>query len=118
MDELYELGDKLQDRMLEVVGFVTEGEPDLREDIRKHLEELREFTEVDIRIFSLWEWIEFYLERTNQQHAREEIATNWIIAYIESLCQRRRDRAPIDEPVDQWVQDWVRLLESLMRKTN
>jgi hypothetical protein len=32
-------------------------------------------------------------------------------AYIECLCQKRRERAPIDEPADQWVRDWIALLE-------
>jgi len=117
MDELYELEDKLQDRMLETAGFVTECEPDLREDIRQRLMEIKETTEVDVKVLSLREWIEFYLERTNQQHARGEIAADWMIAYIESLCQRRRDRAPIDEPADQWVQDWICLLESHAQET-
>ena len=35
--------------------------------------------------------------------SEQELAVSWITAYTESLAQRRRDMAPIDEPCYQWL---------------
>jgi hypothetical protein len=116
LDELNELLDKLQLRSLEIVGFVVEREPDLRPEILNRISEISESTETEIKILSLRDWIELYLNRLQQQELRDEIAREWIIAYIESLCQRRRDRAPIDEPADLWVKDWIQILHAQLEE--
>jgi hypothetical protein len=118
LDELNELLDKLQMRSLEIAGFVVEREPDLRPEILNRMNEISELTETEIKIVSLYDWIEFYLSRLQQHELRDDIAREWMIAYIESLCQRRRDRAPIDEPADLWVKDWVEILRSESEEKN
>jgi hypothetical protein len=116
LDELNELLDKLQMRSLEIAGFVVEREPDLRPEILNRIDEISDLTETEIKIISLRDWIELYLNRLRQQELRDDIAREWMIAYIESLCQRRRDRAPIDEPADLWVKDWIQILHAQLEE--
>jgi len=117
-DELDELYEKLKDKPVLRAGFVVEREPDRRPEIVLRLQEIAEICQTEIYLFSLEEWVEFYLNQieVGEQH-KELIARNWFMAYIESLCQRRRDRAPIDEPADQWVSDWIRLLQARLEQT-
>jgi hypothetical protein len=100
---LEELNDKLQDKpYVTRAGFVVDGAPDLREEIRIRMEEIREMTETEVQILSLWDWIQYWTERTGME--ADELGQAWLTAYVESLCQKRRDRAPIDEPSDAWVE--------------
>ncbi|MCX7925669.1 MAG: hypothetical protein N2554_07660 [Fimbriimonadales bacterium] len=110
LDELYELAEKLEGKAPEVVGFVVERAPDLRRDILDAKGAIQEATGVEIQILSLEEWLNFYFQRTNLIDQQEAVFRAWAIAYIEILCQKRRNRAPIDEPADQWVEDWIQLL--------
>lgn len=110
-DELYELAEKLEGKTPEVVGFVVNQDPDLRQDIRDTIEFMKEESGVDIRIFALVDWPDFQVKRTSIEQHYEAIIQEWATAYVETLCQRRRNRAPVDEPADQWVEDWIRLIE-------
>lgn len=113
LDELYELAEKLEGKMSEVAGFVVDQTPDLRRDILEAKNAIQEATGVEIQILALSEWLDFYLQRTGLTAQREAVFRAWVIAYAETLCQKRRDRAPVDEPADQWVEDWIQLLETV-----
>jgi hypothetical protein len=110
-DELHELGEKLENRQVELVGFVVDTQPDLRGEVQSLMREISEATEADVRILSLTDWIELLLQRHGLEQERDSIARSWMKVYIECLCQKRREKAPIDEPADQWVRDWIALLE-------
>ena len=110
-DELHELGEKLENKRVELVGFVVDTQPDLRNEVQALRHEISESTEADVQILSLPDWIELQLRRYGLEQERDSIARSWMKAYIECLCQKRRERAPIDEPADQWVRDWIALLE-------
>jgi 5'-deoxynucleotidase YfbR-like HD superfamily hydrolase len=114
-DELHELGEKLEDKQVELVGFVVDTQPDLREEVQSLMREISEATEADVQILSLPDWIELLLQRYELEQERDSIARSWMRAYIGCLCQRRREKAPIDEPADQWVRDWIALLEVELR---
>lgn len=112
MDELHELAEKLEGKSAEMVGFVVDRTPDLRADIQQTLQDISEMTETEIRILSLADWIELHLRRASLISEKQSVVSDWIVAYTESLCQKRRDRAPIDEPADQWIEEWIQIIES------
>ena len=101
-DELDELNDKLEGKPnVEIAGFVTDGKPQMTADIVNKMGEIKEEFGTNVMILSFQEWVTMIVDRINGNHDR--IAQSWLIAYVESLCQMRRDRAPIDEPSDEWV---------------
>lgn len=103
-DELEELNDKLNDHPETILaGFVVDGEPNLKEEIVDRMTEIEQNHDVKIKIFGFRDWVKIQTERTKTDPSR--LATKWIVAFAESLCQLRRDRAPIDEPSDIWVEE-------------
>jgi len=108
-DELFELGEKLRGKSVQLAGFVVDEPPEIRSETEQLMQEILEDTETEIKILTLDEWLHFQIERAGLQERAEPAVREWILAYVECLCQRRRDVAPIDEPADQWVQDWIHL---------
>ena len=111
-DELFELWEKLQGKSVQLAGFVVDEPPDIRPETKQLMQEIMEETESEIKILTLDEWIHFQIGRAGLQEQTEQVVFEWILAYVECLCQRRRDMAPIDEPADQWVQDWIYLAKN------
>ncbi len=100
-DELEELNEKLNDHLeTERVGFVVDQSPVLKAEILDRLQEIEQIHEVEIKILSFEDWIDLQLAHNDDKH---QLAMEWLLALAETLCQRRRDRAPIDEPADAWV---------------
>lgn len=103
-DELEELSEKLQDHSeTEVAGFVVDGQPNLKAEIIERTKELELVHNVSIYILSFEDWVQDQAKRTSI--AADKLSENWIVAFGESLCQLRRERAPIDEPCDTWVSE-------------
>lgn len=101
-DELEELNEKLGDHSeTEVAGFVTDRAPSLKADVKSRMEELEQMHEVKISILGFDEWVTGQVERIGSKSAA--VGALWITAFGECFCQKRRDRAPIDEPCDAWV---------------
>ena len=115
-DELFELWEKLQGKSFQLVGFVVDEPPDIRPETEQLMQDILEETETEIKILTLDEWLHFQIERAGLHWQAEQAVREWILTYVECLCQRRRDMAPIDEPADQWVQDWMRLVEERLRQ--
>ncbi|MCP4415205.1 MAG: hypothetical protein GY805_01190 [Chloroflexi bacterium] len=102
-DELEELNEKLREHSeTNVAGFVIDKEPHLTVDIVARIEELQSIHDVDIFLLSFNDWAEQTLSQAGVE--QDKTALEWLSAFTESICQRRRDRAPIDEPSDEWVQ--------------
>ena len=101
-DELEELNEKLEDHSeTEVAGFVTDRTPTIKADAKSRMGELEMMHEVDIKILGFDEWVASQVERVGSKSIA--VAALWICAFAECLCQKRRGRAPIDEPCDAWV---------------
>lgn len=115
-DELEELHEKLNDHLeTEIVGFVVDQPPILKQEIVGRLREIEEIHDVEIKILSFENWVDMQLAQGSD---KQKFALEWLLALSETLCQRRRDRAPIDEPADAWVaelrthaQTWNKLLK-------
>ncbi|MCK4824692.1 hypothetical protein KA005_53565 [bacterium] len=106
-EELAELRDKLSRHSeTKIVGFVTDGKPKIDTEIKTKIEDIENEFEVDVYILDFDEFIDFRLD----EYEIEDFGSKWINAYVESLAQKRRDRAPIDEPCGDWLREITILL--------
>lgn len=109
-DQLLELNDKIAARNdIECAGFVVDEEPEMRSDVVELIDDIEEQTGVEITLQSLETWV---ADRCSEVDAGglEDLAAEWLIAYVESLCLLRVDRAPLDEPTERWIRDLVDLV--------
>lgn len=103
-DELEELNEKLRDHMeTEIVGFVVDQHPVIKPEIIRRMEEIEEVHGVKVFITDFVRWASQQLLLTGDDV--DTCGCEWLLAFTESLCQLRRDRAPIDEPSDNWVKN-------------
>ncbi len=109
-DELEELDDKLEYHdETSLVGFVTDAPPDLREEISTRVAELEDVRGVEVKLLEFGEWVRDQAARCDMEEGY--LAFEWLRAFTETLCQRRRDIAPVDEPCLVWVEALGRDLE-------
>jgi hypothetical protein len=110
-DELDELAEKLAGHVnLERVGFVVDTQPDLPADVAARRDDVADEFGVDLLILSWDEWLDMQVARSPL--GGQDFGECWLLSYAESLCLTRRDRAPIDEPADQWVADLGAIVRS------
>lgn len=105
-DEIEELADKLEAHSaVSKVGFVTSVEPERVEELELRCQEIEQIFDISLEIITFERWVEVQFNRTivGGLVTEEELASAWLTAYVESLAQRRRDIAPIDEPCYQWL---------------
>lgn len=112
-DELEELSDKLQNQVgnVPIAGFVTTDEPDLKRGVAERVKEIEALHGTKIYLMKIDDWVQFICKRNAQLLGDSQlIARGWLIAYLQSLGQMRRDTAPIDEP----CYEWLKTLEALL----
>ncbi|MEE1273445.1 MAG: hypothetical protein UHI81_02970 [Olegusella sp.] len=115
IDELYELEDKLSNApRVMTAGFVTDEAPDIRDDVRRKMEDIENEFSTEVRIYSLHEWIEYQVA-VNNVADKELLASAWLSALEESLTLKRLEEAPIDEPCDQWVVDLTKVIKHVFK---
>lgn len=114
-DELEEISDKLATHLeAKKVGFVTSSDPERLSELNARILELEELYGLELTIFSFSNWVVAqYKEAESFGIKSSDIASAWLIAYTESLAQKRRDLAPIDEPCQLWISDLLTLYKSL-----
>ena len=113
-DEMEELNDKLGLHLeTELAGFVTNQSPDLSEEIINRSAEIEEKFNVKIKILSFKDWVNFQIERFDVDI--DTLAHHWLKSFTESLCQKRREIAPIDEPTFEWVSNLKSLIENKLK---
>lgn len=109
-DELEEINDKLlKHSETKIAGFVTDSEPVLKKDVIERAEDISLKHDCEIHIYSFKNWISYQQKRYGLD--MEKISKIWLLCFTESLCQKRRSKAPIDEPCDEWVGDLRNILE-------
>ncbi|QSJ19043.1 hypothetical protein JYQ62_10055 [Nostoc sp. UHCC 0702] len=105
-DEIEELSEKLEVHPAIIkAGFVTSLEPERIDELVPRCQEIEELFGISLEILTFEEWVDQQFARTLTEEAatEQELASAWLTAYTESLAQRRRDIAPIDEPCYQWL---------------
>ena len=111
-DELEELNDKLEMHPETIeAGFVVDRQPEIDEDILQRMEEIELLQDVTIRILEFDEWVDSQVTRFDISEST--LMSEYLVAYAETLALRRPDLAPIDEPADRWLEDLLKVLESL-----
>lgn len=114
-DELEEISEKLANHPeTKLVGFIVDQKPDLREDIVRRKKEISDLYEIEIYIFSFMEWVNWVFDSTELN--REILSRKWLVIFVESLSQKRRKYAPIDEPTFDWVKNLSLILENAIEK--
>ena len=114
-DELEELADKLEaNPTVAIAGFVTSVEPERAEEILARCQEIEDELGISIEILTFRNWVKKQFERGigDSLITETQLAIAWITAYTESLAQRRREIAPIDEPCHQWLTSLKAILEN------
>jgi hypothetical protein len=86
----------------EVVGFVVDSEPNRKAEIEERVREIELLHGVKVYLQGFEEWVKSQVQRASVADTTE-LGKQWVLAFSESLCQLRRDLAPIDEPSDAWV---------------
>lgn len=114
-EEIEEVGEKLESHPdVVTVGFVTDAVVEHAAEVIERASELADLHSVDMLLMSFDGWV----DRIARQVAKETTGSPdalghaWLLAYCETLAQRRRERAPVDEPCARWVE---RLLELIAR---
>lgn len=117
-DELDELEEKLEKHPhIRHAGFVTFDETDANvPEIKNRIDEIKEATHVNIFIISFNEWANDWLDKVNEARLNEHLVLRkWVMCYIGTIGQTRRDIAPVDEPCYKWLEVTLALLKSIKR---
>ncbi len=111
-DELEELSDKIINHpLVQKVGFVCSGNPIRDDEIKTRVADIASVTGVSIQLVSVWEWLEANLAQLIGCDVKpSDLGRAWVRAYVQSLSQQRREKAPIDEPCQQWLEAWLKVI--------
>jgi hypothetical protein len=113
-DEIDEVSEKLEyHEKIETVGFVTTDKPIRSNEIIKKIEDVSELYGIDVKILSFNDWVKLIFNRIEESElSNKQILSNrWLSAYAESLAQKRRNIAPIDEPCFDWVASLIKQIK-------
>jgi hypothetical protein len=109
-DELEELNDKLKFHpQANLVGFITDQKPNLKSEIKARMKEIEEIHGAEVSIMEFSEWVNYQVKSYDLDN--NKIGAKWLIAIAESICQKRRVLAPIDEPTTEWVESFIKCLK-------
>lgn len=109
-EELEELDEKLADHPnARIAGFVTDCEPNLKEEITQRISEIESIHNIQIYIMPFKAWIFAILER--YEIDPNPIGPQWLNSIIETITLKRTEIAPIDEPTNVWIEELSKLIE-------
>ena len=114
-DEIDEVSEKLVfHEQVELVGFVTTEKPKRDKEITNKIADIKALYELEVQILTFTQWVKLIFGRVIETDmiTEEKLAENWLTAYVESLAQKRRTIAPIDEPCFEWINLLCNKLES------
>lgn len=105
-EEIEEVVEKIpKHEQVSVVGFVTNTKIERPAELHKRIRELEDLYDIDFRICTFDDWVDHVYDRCAQSTmiAEDVLSSEWLRAYVETLAQRRRKDAPIDEPCLEWI---------------
>jgi len=118
-DEIDEVSEKLElHEKIETVGFVTTDTPSRNDEINKKINDVYQLYGLNIKILSFDDWVAFNFDRVVESglSSKQALAYLWLSAYTESLAQKRREIAPIDEPCFEWVTSLIDCIKTTQQK--
>ncbi|MEB3341819.1 hypothetical protein [Okeania sp.] len=116
-DEIEELADKLLSHShVKLAGFVTSVKLQRQSELISRCEELEEEFGISLEILTFIDWVQNKFNQAIEKGflTEEKLAGAWLIAYAESIAQKRRNIAPIDEPCQQWLVTLKDILEDVI----
>ncbi|NEP84390.1 MAG: hypothetical protein F6K17_07110 [Okeania sp. SIO3C4] len=98
-----------------MAGFVTSVKLQRQSELISRCQELEEEFGISLEIITFTDWIKNKFNQAIKEGfmTEEKLASAWLIAYTESLAQKRRNIAPIDEPCQQWLTTLKAILEGV-----
>lgn len=105
-DEIEELIEKLKGHSeLRVAGFVLSDDPVRIEEIEPRIHTVKEQYDVDVKILKFSDWVNEQFQRLtiSSTYSEDQVAQKWLLTLTESLAQKRREKAPIDESCYKWL---------------
>lgn len=109
-EEIEELSEKLGSHPdCKVAGFICSSQPVISDEMKNRIADIEELHGLDISLQSFDDWSEELLKNI-PKNIRFEFVKLWLNCLTLSLCQRKRDIAPIDEPCEAWVETLTKLL--------
>jgi hypothetical protein len=104
-DEIDEVMEKVINHdSIQTLGFVTTIEPIKNKEIEKKIADYKETHGITVQVITFEEWIKIIYKKVTPELSSEiDLSSAWLTAYVESLAQKRREIAPIDEPCIEWV---------------
>lgn len=112
-DELEELNDKLADHPnMKVAGFITNSTPMIDSEIEQRETEISQINNIPVKIYSFNQWVNYEIYNVSKTDL-VKVGRNWLIYFVDSLGQKRRDVAPIDEPTEEWLKEVIGILENV-----
>lgn len=105
-DEIDEITEKFKNHnSLQTAGFVTSVDPLVNDEIKQKIDDVLDIHNVEIKIMKFDQWVDYIFDQMVQADKNYEVLISkyWIKAYCETLAQRRRHIAPVDEPCQEWV---------------
>jgi len=113
-EEIEEISEKLsKHNHVSLVGFVTTVPTVQNNELNKRVNELEEYTGVNIKILQYSDWVNVMYKRCLEFQLvnEEKLSKDWFMAYVLTISQRKRNIAPIDEPCFEWVVALKKTLE-------
>jgi hypothetical protein len=113
-DALDELVEKIHEHNIDVselqFGYVLFPAKKTYPEVDHKVDDIDDQLGLKVQILAFDEWVhEQFIRSQNAGISEENLARTWLQVYTESLCLKRVDQAPIDEPTFDWV-------ESLMNR--
>lgn len=108
-DELQEIQGKLSNHPeTNLVGFITSSKPERDRQLKQQKKRIEDDFDVQMKLITFNEFCDRSLDRLSTEIVSP---SKWLTAYAETLCQRRRNRAPVDEPTQEWVSELGDIVE-------
>lgn len=112
-EEIEEVAEKIPNHEhVSLVGFITNTSTTRTSELEDRMQELFDLHGVEFKIVDYDQWVSDFYKRCLDTGliSEADLSKNWCIAYVESLAQKRRNVAPIDEPCQHWIQSLIQEL--------
>ena len=109
-EELEELSEKLASHPdCDFAAFICSSQPVISKEMKNRIIDIEDLHGLNIALYSFEDWVkEIFTQIPDKM--RIEFVQLWLICLSGSLCQKRRNIAPIDEPCEAWVESLSKLL--------
>ena len=101
------------------LGFVTTVKPTKNKEICNKIADYKDTHGIAVQVITFEEWIKLIYSRVIPYDSSEaDLSAAWLTAYVESLAQKRREMAPIDEPCIEWVSELKAMFQKVLESVS